>query len=130
MRAPGVAPPGVVRLSATIVGATLLFAAVLIGLGLRDHGAPGWHFYEARVGTYASAVLLVASAVIAAGIARRLDGRQGRRFWVASAVGFLFLAYDELGVFHEGVDKWLHRRFGWQDDHPITDHIDTVIVVL
>jgi hypothetical protein len=130
VRAPGVAPPGVPRFGALLVGATLVTAAVLIALGVRDHGRPGWHFYEARAGAFVSAALLVASAAVAARIAARVGARGGRRFWIAAAVGFLFLAYDELGVVHEGVDKWLHRRFGWPDDHPVTDRIDTAIVAL
>lgn len=130
VRAPGPPPPGVLRFTTLVTGGTLLVIGLLVALGIRDHGTPAWHFYEARAGTYYSAALLVAGAVLAFRIAHRLaEGRLGR-FWRGAGAGLLFLAYDEVFLFHEGVDQWLHARLGWPADHPVTTHIDDAIVAL
>jgi len=37
-----------------------------------------------------------------------------RRFWIVAALGSAFLTYDELGMGHENVDKYLHLVLGWR----------------
>ena len=128
--APGPPPPGVVRFTAIALGGTLLLIGVLIALGIRDHGKASWHFHEARAGTYSSAALLITSAALAFHVSRRLPAGRLVGFWRVTAVGFLFLAYDELGVFHEDVDRWLHAQLGWRSDHPVTKRLDDALVAL
>ena len=130
LRNPGVPPRGLPVFAGAVLGGTVVLLAVLVWLGLRDSGNPARHFGEARAGTYYSGILLGASALLSLAIARRLAGRPLAKFWLGACAGFLFLAADELALIHEGVDRWIHARLGWDPDHPITDHIDDAIVVL
>ena len=115
---------------AAVLGGTLVIIAVLIWHGVSARNNPAWHFGEARLGTYCSGMLLVTSGLLSLAIARRLIGHPLAKFWLVACVGFLFLTADELALIHEGADKWLHAKFGWDPDHPITDHIDDAIVIL
>lgn len=129
VRSPGVAPPGVPLFTAVMLGGTLLLITVLIWLGVEQHVNAAWHFYESRVGTYYSGLLLVTCAALAFAVAR-VPPRRVARFWLVAGAGFLFLALDEMTLIHEGIDKWIHARLGWRDDDPLTDHIDDAIVIL
>ena len=126
--APGRRPRGLLRFATLVVGGALCLVGALLALGMR-HGNLARHFSENRAGTYASAGLLIASAVLAAVAARRLTGQRFARFWLLAAAGFVFLAADELAMIHEKTDKWIHIGLGWDRTHPVTDQIDGAIVV-
>ena len=130
VRAPGAPPPAVPLVGVVVVGGTLLIVALLLWLGVHHHDKAAWHFYEHRAGTYYSGALLLVSAALTLGIARRLTGRRFGRFWRVAAVGFLYLAADELTSIHEDLDKWLNALFGRPHDDPWTDHIDDTLVLL
>jgi hypothetical protein len=130
IRAAGPAPPGVLRVAAGLVLVTLVVVGMLLWLGVRGHGNAAWYFYEHRAGTFYSGGLLLTSAALSVWTARRAGGAGVATFWLGTAVGFFFLAADELTAIHEDLDKWLHRWFGWADDDPLTDRIDAAIVVL
>ena len=129
VRAPGAPPPGLVRFGTVVIGGSLALIGALVMLGVR-HGNAARHFSEGRTGTYASAALLIASAVLAMAAARRLTGQKFARFWLLAGAGFVFLAADELAMIHEKTDKWIHIGLGWDRDHPVTDQIDGAIIVL
>lgn len=109
-----------------VAGATI---AVLWWLG-SARGDPALYFDEWEAGTYASAALLVACAIASAAVARRLAGSGPARFWGIVAAGFGWLAYDEVFRVHERLDRWVHRRLGLDPSHPVTDHLDDLVVAL
>ena len=47
--------------------------------------------------------------------------------WAIIAVGFFFLAADELYEIHEWLDELIHQVFGMQET-ALTDHIDDVLI--
>jgi len=102
---------------------------VLWRLGGARHGDPGVYFDKWEAGTYVSSALLLACGVASGLLARRLPG-PARRFWSMAAAGFAYLAYDEVFKVHERVDRRVHARLGLDPNHPVTDHLDDVIVML
>jgi hypothetical protein len=65
---------------------------------------------------------------MAASIARQLGARPFARFWWAAAGGFVWLGGDDLFTLHEQIDRGLHTLLGLDPDHPVTDHLDGLIV--
>ena len=115
---------GVAALALTTV--TILF---LTWLGIHVWGVPDKYFRERRAGTYYSALLLLASGVVAAAIARRTSDFSACRFWTVAGMGFAYLALDDMLSIHEELDKALHGLTGWDRKHWLTDHLDDAIVV-
>jgi hypothetical protein len=125
---PRVPPAGLVRGSAVLLGLSLATVAVLILLGQAWHDDPHRYFGERKAGTYLSFVNLLATGVVAASIARRLGPIPFSRFWWVAAGGFTWLGCDDLFTLHERIDRGLHAVLGLDPNHPLTDHLDDLIV--
>jgi len=94
-----------------------------------------YHFREYRLITFLSSFQLIAVAVIAWFVyeteSNRTDSpssHSGAFIWVLVAVGFVFLAFDEVMKIHEAIDFTIHRVLKMQES-AITDRIDDVIVL-
>jgi hypothetical protein len=111
-----------------LLGLSLIAVVALAALGYAWHGNPHRFFGERKVGTYLSVLNLIATGVMAASIARQLKPRPFARFWWAAAAGFVWLGCDDLFTLHEHIDRGLHALFGLDPDHPVTDHLDDLIV--
>jgi hypothetical protein len=113
------------------VGA-LVVTAITIGfltwLGIQVWGVPDKYFRERRAGTYYSGLLLLAAGALAFAASRRAGESAARRFWVVAALGFVYLAADDMLSLHEEADRALHRLVGWYPRHWLTDHLDDAIV--
>jgi len=128
LRHPG-PPPGALKGTAVILLLLCLAAVgVLIWLGRAWHGDSHQLFRERQVGTYLSALNLAATGVVSAAVARGLPRSSFARFWWAAAIGFVWLACDDLFVLHERIDRGVHVLLGLDPDHPVTDHLDDLIV--
>lgn len=131
LRHPGPPPPGALPLAAAMLALTFLVIAVLIWLGVTRYDRAARYFGEGRAGTYYSGLQLVASAVVAAVLARRAGRHPVRRFWWVVAGAFLYLSLDEVYGLHEELDRGVHKLLGWHDRrHWLTDHLDDVFVAL
>ena len=127
-RAP--APPAPALLGRQ-VAAVLLFVAAYIALaywlGTKRH--VDYYFEEGRAIDVLSALFLVMAGSFAwvCFLLRRHDGDRGRWFWLLLAVGFLFVALDEMLEFHETFDEWLRDTWvGWP---PLFRNWNDVIVI-
>lgn len=96
----------------------------------RYRGNPGAHFGEAALGTFKSVFLLAMAGGVAWFVARRLHDVPGRRFWLLSGIGLVFLGLDDLLRIHESFDFAIHGLLGRSPEDPLTDRIDDVIVAL
>lgn len=131
LRHPGPPPPGALPLAAALLALTFLVIAVLIWLGVTRYDRAARYFGEGRPGTYYSGLQLVASAVVAAVLARRAGRHPVRRFWWVVASAFLYLSLDEVFGLHEELDRGVHKLLGWHDRrHWLTDHLDDAFVAL
>lgn len=116
----------------TLLGATLLLGlAILIGL---LSGNPGSQFKEGGLVTFISGGLLLWIAWVLNQIRKLRHVAPDRSFfrpataiWGMMALGFLFLAADEMLALHEKMDKLLHRLFHMEET-ALTDRLDDLIV--
>ena len=131
LRHPGPPPPGALPLAAAMLALPVLVIAVLIWLGVTRYDRAARYFGEGRAGTYYSGLQLLASAVVAAVLARRAGRHPVRHFWWVVAGAFLYLSLDEVYGLHEELDRGVHKLLGWHDRrHWLTDHLDDVFVAL
>lgn len=107
----------------------LLFFAITLG------EYPTQFFGERRPVTLLSFIQLAAAAVVLLLVFRiRSSAFPGRGvsspalIWLLMAAGFVFMAFDEVLLFHEHLDEWIHQWFGMEET-AITDRIDDVIVL-
>jgi hypothetical protein len=121
-------PPGLLRAGALLVTLSLAAVIALAALGHAWSGNPHRYFGERKLGTYLSFLNLIATGAVAGSIARGLGGRRFARFWWAAAVGFVWLGCDDLFTLHERIDRGLHALAGRDPEHPVTDHLDDLIV--
>lgn len=128
LRRPGSPPPGLVPVAAVLVTGGLAAVLALIWLGHAWHDDPHRFFGERKVGTYLSFFNLVATGAMAAVISRRLGPVPFARFWWVAAFGFVWLGCDDLFTLHERIDRGVHAVLGWDPEHPVTDHLDDLIV--
>jgi hypothetical protein len=128
LRRPNPSPPGLVRAGTLLLAFCLAAVLILIGLGYVWHDNPHRHFGERKAGTYLSFLNLLATAAVAASIARRLGPTPFAHFWQVAAVGFVWLGCDDLFTLHERIDRGLHALLGLDPEHPVTDHLDDLIV--
>jgi hypothetical protein len=128
LRHPGPPPPGLIGIALLLLTACLAAVAILLWLGLAWHGNPHRYFREWTVGTYLSFVNLIASGAVAGLVALRLHPLPFARFWWIAAVGFAWVALDDLFLLHERIDFAVHARLGLDPHNPLTDHLDDVIV--
>jgi len=77
---------------------------------------------------YTVAGLAICSFVC--GQCSRLTGGGVRRLWLLMALGFAFLAADDLFKIHEGIDHLINRALGIDPEHSIADHCDDAIIVV
>lgn len=116
-----------------LVDLTAIVTALLFGLGWRNN--PYAFMGEDSPVTWLSFLQLVATATLAGCVflwrrrqhPERTVVRAPWFIWFLIAVGFLFLAIDEVTKLHESLDEALHRSLaleetGW------TDRLDDVIV--
>jgi hypothetical protein len=125
---PSPAPPALVRTGGLLLALSLAAVLVLAILGYVWHDNSHRYFGERKVGTYLSFLNLLATGALSASIAQRLGPRDFARFWWVAAVGFVWLGCDDLFTLHERIDRGLHALFRLDPDHPITDHLDDLIV--
>ena len=94
------------------------------------------HFGEWGIVTLISALHLLITAMLAAlvfGVRhpahQSFRWRESSAIWMIMAVGFCFLAIDELLSVHEFIDISLHRTLGWQET-PLSDRLDDLLLGL
>jgi hypothetical protein len=121
-------PPGLLRTGAVLLALSVVAVLALAALGHAWHGNPHRLFGERKVGTYLSFVNLIVTGLMAASIARQLGRRRFARFWWAASIGFVWLGCDDLFTLHEQIDRALHALLGLDPEHPVTDHLDDLIV--
>lgn len=125
---PGPPPPALLGTAFILLVLCLATVAVLIWLGFAWHNEPHHLFREKQAGTYLSFLNLVASGVVSALVARRLRPAPSARFWWWMAALLVWMGCDDLFTIHEEIDRSIHRFLGLDPDHPVTDHLDDVIV--
>ena len=128
LRHPGPPPPGLVGPAVVLLVLCLAVVVVLIWLGHVWYDRPHRFFAERRIGTYLSAANLLGTAALSWRTARSLRPAPFARFWSLAAVGFVWLAADELFALHEDIDRGVHAVLGLDPEHPVTDHLDDVIL--
>ena len=114
----------------------LLAVTLALGTSVVLHGHPSVYMEEGEWVTWLSFGHLLVTGGLA-GIVFRLrthgspplrGWRDPRWIWLILAVGFLYLAVDEVATLHESVDRLVHRLFGWQETG-LSDRLDDVIVL-
>jgi hypothetical protein len=91
---------------------------------------PDYYFGEKRLETLASVGVLLWSAGVCLAIAlKRVPVTPFAPFWRNSAILFGYLALDDLLQIHENLDRAIHWVFRADPKHPVTDHLDDVIVL-
>jgi hypothetical protein len=125
---PSPPPPGLLRTGLVLLALSVAVVLALVALGHAWYGNPHRFFGERKVGTYLSFLNLLATGGVAAAIARGLGRAPVARFWWVAAVGFVWLACDDLFTLHEQIDRGLHALLGLDPEHPVTDHLDDLIV--
>ncbi len=101
----------------------LVLNIILLAMGFAE-GDVSEHFGEDRLGTNLSVILLVLLAITNFRIYRF---RMAHLIWLLMGLGFLFLAYDDLFKFHEGLDKDIHRTLNMTETS-LTDRLDDFII--
>jgi hypothetical protein len=116
------------------LAADSLFLVLAVLLGIKS-GDIDRHFDEHRFITFVSVIQLAGAALLAIKLfllrawkEERYGWRSGRAVWALVALGFLFLAIDELGAVHEGIDHKIHTLFSISETN-ITTRLDDFIVV-
>jgi len=114
------------------------FLAVLLalGLGFAWHQNPTAYTGEGDPITWLSfAHLLVISGLAGGVFYSRTDGsldlavwRQPAFVWLLIALGFLFLAVDEVAKIHESLDRFAHRLLQ-RPETALTDRLDDAILL-
>jgi hypothetical protein len=101
-----------------------------VWMGVRFKGKRDYYFGEKRLETFASVGVLFWSAGVCLAIAvKRVAGTPFAPFWRNAAILFAFLGLDELLQIHENLDRAIHWVFRADPKHPVTDHLDDLIVL-
>lgn len=106
----------------------MIVFCVLLGAALPPHN-PAKMFDEYRPFTIYTVFLLGTCGVVCAQCAR-LGAHAGRVAWTLAAIGFFFLAADDLLQIHERLDKVINRALGLDPKATLPDLLDAGIVVL
>jgi hypothetical protein len=121
------------RILTAVLLLDLLVVAAALALGHRA-GDLQRHFGEHMAVTWLSFFKLLAVGTLSGAIykARRRETEPGgwkspALIWLLMAVGFVFLAIDEIALLHEGMDHRINELFGLADG-PFSDRIDDAIV--
>lgn len=124
------------KLLLTLVYVDFLAVFLAIGLGFALHQSPTAYTGEGEPITWLSFVHLLVTSVLAWEVFSRRTGgslrgnmwRSPTFVWLLIALGFLFLAIDEVAKIHESFDRLFHRTFQIQETG-LTDRLDDVIVL-
>lgn len=113
------------------VAVVLLFVAVYIAVALLSgpEDEPDRYFEEGRAIDIMSSLFLVMAGTFAWAcfLLRGREPDAGRVFWLLLALGFLFVALDEMLEIHETFDEWLRDTWvGWP---PLFRNWNDVIVI-
>lgn len=119
-----------------LVSLDLLAATLAMGLGFAVHGDPTIYMGEDEPVTYLSFAHLLVTGSLASVIFRlRMHGRSPllawrdqRWIWLLLAVGFLFLAVDEVAILHESFDQSVHRMLHLRETG-LSDRLDDAIIL-
>ena len=113
----------------------LLVGAVLHGYYDHHHHVL-YHFKEGRLITFLSSFHLVAIALLSWIIyesersEKNVDSKKNQSFiWLLIAMGFLFLAFDEVMKIHESIDFFVHDVFSIKET-ALSDRLDDLLVLL
>jgi hypothetical protein len=91
--------------SRRVIGTILFLNILMLVLGFGSENIAK-HYSENMAGTLISIILLILLGITNF---RIYLVRRKHLIWLLMAVGFVFLAYDERFMFHEGLDKDIHR---------------------
>jgi hypothetical protein len=116
---------------------TLLSLSVGVGLivfsvrlAISQGKRPDHYFGERRLDTFASVGVLFWSAGVCFSIAvLRIPRTPFASFWRNAAILFFYLGLDELFQIHENLDRIIHWLCRADPHHPVTDHLDDLIVL-
>ena len=93
----------------------------------------GWGFQEGRPVTWLSFFFLLLVGFISLEIFKfkKISDNQNKniKMWKYLGIGFIYLAFDDLLIFHEEIDHTICKIFGF-DKHGPADKIDDVIIVI
>ena len=118
-------PRGEGQAWAIVLGGALAVAGLAIALG----DEPAEQFGEGGLGTWASVVLLAASAVVAFATWRARRAATGAALvWLVIAAGFVYLALDDALSWHEKLDRFVHRKVLGIATTEVTKHLDDLIL--
>lgn len=106
----------------------MILLCILLGTVLPPHN-PAKMFDEHRPFTLYNVILLAICGIVCAQCGR-LTSQGSRVAWTFAALGFFFLALDDLIQIHERLDKAINRAFGLDPKAALPDLLDTGIVVL
>ncbi|MCM8769628.1 MAG: hypothetical protein NC911_08185 [Candidatus Omnitrophica bacterium] len=116
-----------VKKNLKITAALIFFNFILIFNCVRDGirlGYPAFRFEENQVVTFLSALLLGLTGWSSLINYRLLHSSQtGRKFWLFSFFGFLYLCLDEYFMAHEGIDDLVASLFRRETTHLEMDGI-------
>lgn len=120
-----------------LLGVTLVFVLVTIVLLIAWKTGPFfYHFAEIRLVTIYSFLQLLATAYISFLTCKSLGSESSLRWrenpsvrpFLLSAIGFLYLGFDEILSLHENIDKLIHHIL-FLKETPWTDHLDDFILL-
>lgn len=111
--------------SRRVIGTVLFLNILMLVLGFGSENIAK-HYGENMAGTFISIILLLLLGVTNL---RIFTLRRRHLIWLIMGIGFFFLAYDERFMFHEGLDKAIHRYFQIKETS-MTDRFDDYIVGL
>lgn len=118
----------------SLLGINTVAVLLSVWVGISQGNLPAY-FGEGSVITWISALQLLAIAFVSLKLYLLRDGQQRWSWrsptfiWLLVALGFVFLAADELLEIHEQLDAWLHTIWSIQET-ALTDRIDDLIVGL
>ena len=119
----------------SLVSLDLLAVLLALGLGFALHQSPTAYTGEGDPITWLSFVHLLVISGIAGGVFYCRTGGRLREVWrnpafvwLLIALGFLFLALDEVARIHESLDRFVHRVLQLQETG-LTDRLDDAIVL-
>lgn len=105
----------------------VVLTATCAGVGLATGDPDDW-MGEFALYTYYTVFVLATCSVVCKHCANAVPAGS-KSLWNLMHIGFLFLAADDLFLIHENIDKLIHWMFGADRDHPITNHLDDLIVL-
>jgi hypothetical protein len=105
-----------------------LVLCIVLGAALPPHN-PAKMFDEHRPFTIYTVVLLAVCGIVCAQCARLAEAG-GRALWTLLAVGFVFLAVDDLVQIHERLDRIINQVLGLNPKAKWPDLLDAGIIVL